>query len=636
MSKTNTSFLRKSLSAQLLSVFILLIVVVVLALAMHATSRGRNRAHNALHAKAEFLADYLALGSRMGVFAENKDLLKDVAEGIVSEPDVVFVGIFNNDMKPLYFIRKTSLKKEVSPAEATNNGQNGTAWEDTLLREDKDLLIIQKPVVLKQYVNQELALYLERQTAETTPRTIGLVRIALSQKPLYREMRDIVLRNALVALLIISVSVVFIYLWVRRVMKPLEALTLGVKAMGLGYDVAQVPVEIENEVGNLASAFNTMVVARKQAEEVLKESERKYRLLVENISDVLYTLDAQGRFTFISPAVERISHYKANEFIGRNFVSFVYPGDLPGVQAVFEKALSGRAETNEFSVLDKDGRVLSVRASIRRLLGDRGTISGFSGVFTDITERRELEKKIRAYEQELLSATSELLSMESRIEERERYLIAADLHDFVGQNLVTLLFKLAAMRKALSSPEFLKSLEEIRELIGQTVQYTRSLTVELSPPVLGEIGLEAAIETLAEGITKNFGIAISVHDDGQSKQSYGDTRYLLFRIVREVLMNVVKHARASNVKICLAGNSGFIYISVEDNGIGFDTATVAGDIRGFGLFTSRDRLTRMGGYCDIESRPGCGTRIILSAPLTKTEDNEEGCYGNKDSSCRRP
>lgn len=624
MSKINIPILRKNLSAQLLSVFILLIFVVVLALALRANSHGRAAANKAMHVKAELLADYLALGSRMGVFAENKDLLKDVAEGIASEPDVVFVGIFNNDMKPLYLMRKTTLKNEVGPGEAANAGLNGSEWTDALEREKKDLMLIQKPVVLMQYKNQELALYTERQGDKTTSRTIGLVRIALSQEPLYRELRGIALRNVMVALFFITVSVVVIYLWVRKVMKPLEALTLSVKALGSGYDVAQVPVETENEVGNLASAFNTMVHARRLADELLKESEMKYRKLVEDISDVLYTLDAQGGFTYISPAVERISRYTATEFIGRSLASFVYPGDLPGFQALFEKLFSGRTETREFRVLDKDGRVLSIRISIRPVYDDQGMVTNFTGVFSDITERKELENKIRTYEQELLSATSELLSLESRIEERERYLIAADLHDYVGQNLVTLLFKLAAMRKEISSPDQLQSLEELHELISQTIQYTRSLTTELSPPVLEEIGLEAAIAGLAEGITKTFGMAVTVHDDGRVKQSHGDTRYLLFRMVREMLMNAVKHAQAGVVKICLAGSSGFLYISVEDNGIGFDTATVARNHRGFGLCTIRDRINRMGGYCGVESRPGGGTMIILSVPLKQTAEDEEG------------
>lgn len=181
-SKADIAVWRKSLSVHLLGVFFLLIVVVVLGLTMNTISRGSARAQNALQAKAELLAYHLASASRVGVFSENKDVLKDVAESIVSEPDVVFVGIFNNDMRPLYLMRKTPVKKGLNPGSVTKEGLNGTDWNDALARE-KDLLIMQKPVLLKHYVNPELEVYLEQHVAEATFQSIGLVKIAVSGNP---------------------------------------------------------------------------------------------------------------------------------------------------------------------------------------------------------------------------------------------------------------------------------------------------------------------------------------------------------------------------------------------------------------------------------------------------------------------
>ena len=268
--KTSTSFLRRSLSIQLLSVFIFMIVVVVLAFSTHAISRERARVRRELQAKGELLANHLAFSSRLGVFAENKDLLKDVAEGVVSEPDVVLVGIYNADMKPLYFMRKASLTREGQRVIRTNDGPGGMDSEESLSPENKDALTIQKPVVIKRLVNEEKALYIEEQVPHTTSRTIGQVRIALSPKSMYQEMRNILALNAMVALLFISVSVVVIYLWVRRVMKPLETLTVSVKALGRGEDIAPVPVVTGDEIGKLAAAFNTMLDERKCAEQALE------------------------------------------------------------------------------------------------------------------------------------------------------------------------------------------------------------------------------------------------------------------------------------------------------------------------------------------------------------------------------
>jgi signal transduction histidine kinase len=233
----------------------------------------------------------------------------------------------------------------------------------------------------------------------------------------------------------------------------------------------------------------------------------------------------------------------------------------------------------------------------------------------DVTERKGMEEKIKAYQKELYSVAEEMSSLESRIEERERRLIAADLHDYVGQNLVVSQFKLAAVRKYALTPEVASHLGEIRELIGQAIEFTRSLTVELNPPILVEIGLQAAIESLAKGFEKNHGIPVTIEDDGWPKETDEDVRYQLFRSVRELLMNVVKHSRASSVCISLARYRNNIHIVVSDDGIGFDGADAVRKKHGFGLFTIRERMKKAGGYCEIESKPGSGTTVILTAPL---------------------
>jgi signal transduction histidine kinase len=235
----------------------------------------------------------------------------------------------------------------------------------------------------------------------------------------------------------------------------------------------------------------------------------------------------------------------------------------------------------------------------------------------DVTERKGMEEKIRTYQNELYSVAAEMSSLESRIEERERHLIAADLHDYVGQNLVVSQFKLASLRKYLSAPDAAGHLEEVQELIGQTIEYTRSLTVELNPPILVEIGLHAAVASLAEGFEKIHGIRVIVEDDGLPKQTGEDVRYLLFRSVRELLMNAVKHSRAGSIRVSLERSWDNIRITVADDGLGFEGVSAIRKNGGFGLFTVRERLKRAGGSCEIVSIIGAGTTVILSAPLER-------------------
>ena len=232
----------------------------------------------------------------------------------------------------------------------------------------------------------------------------------------------------------------------------------------------------------------------------------------------------------------------------------------------------------------------------------------------DVTVRKGMEEQLRIYENELLTVASEMTSLESRIEERERNAIAADLHDYVGQNLIATQFKLGMMKRHLSGQEALARPEDVRDLIGQIVQYTRSLTVELCPPVLTEVGFKAALESLAEGFQKLHGMEIVVEDDGRPMHLDGAARYLLFRSVRELLMNVVKHAQASSVKISTAQTEDRLRITVTDDGTGFDAADGLRKKSGFGLFSIRERMKRLGGCCEVETAPGSGTKVTLTTP----------------------
>src|SRR3990172_8968492 len=121
----------------------------------------------------------------------------------------------------------------------------------------------------------------------------------------------------------------------------------------------------------------------------------------------------------------------------------------------------------------------------------------------------------------------------------------------------------------------------------------------------------------------------TIANEGQPKKADDETRYLLFRIVRELLMNIVKHAQASTVKICLAGNEDIMHIAVEDDGIGFDAIKGAGRDSGFGLFSIQERVKRLGGYYAIDSRSGSGTKVILSVPLKFKTGDQKG----KSTSC---
>lgn len=268
----------QSLGLRLISIVIVIIAIVIVANSMFVVNSGRHRAHKELETKGELLANHLAFSSRIGVFAENAGMLKDVAGGIVAEPDVILVGIYNAEFKPLYLARNGSSKKNAEPDAEMRSPLAASAEKNQTFFERGQTLEFVKPVVFRRNVKDEKLLYFDEQLlyfdgkpAEGLERTIGYVRIVLSQESMNREIRSMLMGNALRASLFIGVSIVVVYFWVKKAVKPLETLTRGVRAMGKGTDVEQVPVGSQDEIGRLAMAFNTMLDERKSAEQALEK-----------------------------------------------------------------------------------------------------------------------------------------------------------------------------------------------------------------------------------------------------------------------------------------------------------------------------------------------------------------------------
>jgi PAS domain S-box-containing protein len=141
---------------------------------------------------------------------------------------------------------------------------------------------------------------------------------------------------------------------------------------------------------------------RKRVAAALRQSEERYRTLVENINDVIFSLDAQGCFTYISPAIERFAGYVAGEVIGQHFTAFVHPDDRVGLQESYERTLTGNVEPHEFRILARDGSILNVRTS-SRWLREADQLVGLTGIMTDITERKRAEDALRRANAELES-----------------------------------------------------------------------------------------------------------------------------------------------------------------------------------------------------------------------------------------
>ncbi|MEW6715716.1 MAG: sensor histidine kinase [Nitrospirota bacterium] len=204
----------------------------------------------------------------------------------------------------------------------------------------------------------------------------------------------------------------------------------------------------------------------------------------------------------------------------------------------------------------------------------------------------------------------------SKFEEDERRHIAEDLHDHIGQNLAISKIRLKTLKE--SPVPSSEAIDDILELIDETIAYTRSLTFELSPPILHQLGFVPAVEWLAEQFRNKYGLITEVVSEGDLHDIGGEKSIVLFKTVRELLHNIVKHALAGKAVIRIKKDDKGLGVTIEDDGIGFNVESIndyGKNESGFGIFNIQERIAYLNGTFNIESEKSKGTKVEIFVPL---------------------
>jgi PAS domain S-box-containing protein len=276
----------------------------------------------------------------------------------------------------------------------------------------------------------------------------------------------------------------------------------------------------------------------------------------------------------------------------------------------------------------KDGKVLDILLSSTPLSREDWSL-GVTFTALDITDRKTYQSKLRSLAQQLSIA-----------EEQERRRVAVGVHDDIGQKLVLAKLELQSLQTQVTTGPTTEALSRICTLIDETMQEARTLAFDLSNPVLYEVGFDAAVESwLARQIKEVSGIDYTFTTRHGRVKLGTDTEIMLFRIVRELLTNVVKHAQASRIDVTIENDSSRVRIIVTDNGVGFDTGHLDWDTErsaGLGLFSVRERMEYLDGTLDLQSAPGQGTTVILSLPNRPPGRPQEATSASSDRSSHPP
>jgi PAS domain S-box-containing protein len=352
----------------------------------------------------------------------------------------------------------------------------------------------------------------------------------------------------------------------------------------------------------------------------LRENRDYLKNLTDSMPDAIFSVNMPDRKIEWANDTFKVFGYEAAECIGKK-TEFLYPSRQDYL-AIGEAMAHAIAEGNavlrfDHTMRKKNGDLFpaDITLSIFKVGKE---VSRVTGIVRDISERRQREQRLQKYQERLKALASQL----TVAEEKERRRIATDLHDHVGHSLALARMQMGGILECESEMGRTVLVKDVSNIMKQTLQEVRSLIFDLSSPSMNEIGLGAAIsEWMEERMAKRHGLETKFVDkigDDRRKTMDPNVRALLFRNVRELLTNVVKHARASKVCLCLLEENNAVKIIIEDDGIGFDASkleTKSGQNGGFGLFSIQERMTDLGGALEIKSKPGEGCRMVLVVPL---------------------
>ena len=378
----------------------------------------------------------------------------------------------------------------------------------------------------------------------------------------------------------------------------------------------------------LEKAFNNLMVTEKQLKlEIDERKQIQYELkkskdFLENIFktsvDGIIVSDPEGYVTIINEAVVEMLGYSRDELVGKHTTELGFKEKAHGMseRELREKLLSeGTVSGVERTWQNREGSSIDIEMNFALLKNGKGELAGLVASIRDITKRKEAEKNLIDYQKRLKALTKELILSE----QKQRQYFAGYLHDEIGQQLFASRLQLEQLKESLSSSKEKSILNNTLKDLKKVIDHSRSLTTELSPPILFELGLEKALEWLAEQTQIKYDITVTFYNDKMKKPVEDEVKIFLYQAVSELLLNAVKHAKTKNVSISVKKDNSNILIHVEDSGIGFKPQTMhSADHKseGVGIFRITERLNQLGGELVIQSQPNCGTQITLLAPLS--------------------
>jgi PAS domain S-box-containing protein len=412
---------------------------------------------------------------------------------------------------------------------------------------------------------------------------------------------------------------------------------------GTNVDVSLTISPIRDGAGRVIGASNVArdITERKQAEELLRRSEERFRAFVTASSDVVYRMNPDWS--------------EMRQLDGRGFIAdtgkprndwlneYIHPDDQPLVLRTIREAVRSKSIFElEHRVRRTDGTLGWTYSRAVPLFDAGGEIVEWFGAASDVTARREAEEnyrklaqtldaKVRARTRELEEQSNQVRELSWRLlksQDEERRHLARELHDSAGQTLTLLGITLAqlAQKAGRNAPELASDAEQIQETVQQLHREIRTTSYLLHPPLLDENGLYSAVSWYVQGLQERSGLDARLDISKDFGRLPGDMELVIFRLVQECLTNIHRHSESKTASIQISRESNQITLDIRDQGKGMSSvrlAEIQSGVSGVGIRGMRERLSQFEGTMKIES-DSTGTRVLATIPIPVRSSENDG------------
>ena len=351
----------------------------------------------------------------------------------------------------------------------------------------------------------------------------------------------------------------------------------------------------------------------------LEESRSRYRELYDFAPVGYLTLDKAGLILEANLTVADLLNVPRAALLYRYLQSFMDRECADAFHLFLRRPLTdGMKDIVECRLQPAEGTPFEISLNVSGEYDLSGKLVRYRVVLVDVSRLKLMERQARETGNRLRSLASEL----NLSEERTRKTLAGTLHDQVCQTLALARMRLSSALTLPRETAVEKIVDEVLEMLALAIQETRSLMVEISPPVLHDLGLEAAIDWMVERMSSAHGIAIETVKTGDFSDLEQDLKIMLYQMTRELLVNIVKHSGGRHVLVTVERDDRTIGIMARDDGKGFDAGGASSTTadNGFGLFSIRERLKSYNGSLHIESQKDKGTTVSIRLPVGKKSE----------------